>query len=55
MSARKPDTTRGTISFMFLMVLGLVIGIFLKRAQLGLLIGLVLGLLGSSLLRGRRD
>jgi len=53
MAERKPDTTRGTISFVFVIILGLIIGIFLKRVQLGLIIGLVLGLLGSNLLRRR--
>jgi hypothetical protein len=51
--SRKPDGKRATVSFAFLMILGLLIGIFLRRVQLGLLIGLVLGLLGSSLLRRR--
>ena len=53
MAQEKPDGKRRTVSFFFLIVLGLVIGIFLKRVQLGLLIGLVLGLLGSGLLRAR--
>jgi hypothetical protein len=53
MGQEKPDGKRRTVSFFFLIVLGLVIGIFLKRVQLGLLIGLVLGLLGSGLLRTR--
>lgn len=53
MKERKPDTKRGYISFTFVIILGLVIGIFLKRVQLGLIIGLVLGLLGSSLIRRR--
>jgi hypothetical protein len=51
MAERKPDTKRGTISFVFVIILGLIIGIFLKRVQLGLIIGLALGLLGSNLLR----
>jgi hypothetical protein len=53
MPERKPDQTRGTISFFFVILLGLVIGIFIKRVQLGLIIGLALGLLGSSILRRR--
>ena len=53
MAQEKPDGKRRTVSFFFLIVLGLVIGIFLKRVQLGLLIGLVLGLLGSGLLGAR--
>ncbi len=47
MSTKKPDETRGTIAFIFVIVLGLVIGIFIKRVQVGLIIGLALGLLGG--------
>jgi hypothetical protein len=50
---RKPDQGRGFISFGLVIVLALVIGIFLRNVRLGLIIGLVLGLLGSSLLRRR--
>jgi hypothetical protein len=53
MNERKPDKKRATVGFFFAIVLGLVLGIFIKRVQLGLLIGLVLGLLGSNLLRKR--
>ncbi|MFL5741259.1 MAG: hypothetical protein ACJ75B_13635 [Flavisolibacter sp.] len=51
MAERKPDEKRGWISFGFVIILGLVIGIFIRRVQLGLLIGLALGLFGSSLVR----
>jgi hypothetical protein len=53
MAERKPDQARGFISFGLVIVLALVIGIFLRNLRLGLIIGLVLGLLGSSLLRRR--
>ncbi len=53
MAERKPDQTRGFMSFGLLVVIALIIGIFLKNVRLGLLIGLALGLLGSSLLRRR--
>ena len=53
MAERKPDQKRGFVSFTFLIILGLIIGIFIKRVQLGLLIGLALGLLGSTLIRRR--
>ena len=33
MPERKPDQTRGMISFAFLMIPGLIIGIFLRRIQ----------------------
>jgi F0F1-type ATP synthase assembly protein I len=51
MAERKPDQKRGTVAFVFVIVLGLAIGIFIKRVQVGLIIGLVLGLLGSNFLR----
>ena len=53
MSERRPNQARGFISFGFVIVLALIIGIFLRNVRLGLIIGLVLGLLGSSLLRRR--
>ena len=53
MAERKPDQTRGFISFGFVIVLALIIGVFLRNVRLGLIIGLVLGLLGSSLLKKR--
>jgi hypothetical protein len=54
MEERKPDRKRATIGFTFAIVMGLVIGIFIKRVHFGLLIGLVIGLLGSNLMRRRR-
>lgn len=53
MAEKKPDTNRGYIAFAFVILLGYVIGIFLKKVTLGLIIGLVLGLLGSGILRRR--
>ena len=53
MTEKKTDGKRGTITFFFVIILGLVIGIFIRRVQIGLLIGLALGLLGSGLLKRR--
>ena len=53
MAEGKPDKKRATIGFTFAIIIGLVIGIFIKRVHLGLLIGLVLGLLSSNLLKRR--
>lgn len=53
MAERKPDSNRGFIAFAFVIVLGYVLGIFLKKVTLGLVVGLLLGLLGSGLLRRR--
>ena len=54
MAERKPDSNRGYITFVFVILLGYILGIFLKKVTLGLVIGLVLGILGSGLLRRRR-
>ena len=51
MTQRKPDRQRGFISFGLVIIIALIIGIFLKNVRIGLLIGLALGLLGSSLIR----
>lgn len=53
MATKKPDKNRGYIAFVFVILLGYVIGIFLKKVTLGLIIGLMLGLLGSGILRRR--
>lgn len=42
---RKPDTRRGEMAFIFAIVLGLALGIMIKKIRIGLLIGLVLGIL----------
>lgn len=53
MTEKKPNSNRGYIAFVFVILLGYIIGLFLKKVTLGLLIGLMLGLLGSGLLRRR--
>jgi hypothetical protein len=40
---RKPDTKRGDVAFLFAIVIGLVIGVLIKKVRIGILIGLVLG------------
>jgi hypothetical protein len=40
---KKPDTRRGEMAFIFAIVLGLVLGVLIKRVRLGILLGLVLG------------
>jgi hypothetical protein len=42
---RKPSIRRGEMAFIFAIILGLVVGIFIKRIRIGLLIGVVLGLI----------
>lgn len=53
MTEKKPNSNRGYIAFVFVILLGYIIGLFLKKVTLGLVIGLVLGLLGSGLLKRR--
>jgi hypothetical protein len=42
---RKPDLRRGEIAFIFAIVLGLLLGIFIRRIRIGLIIGVALGLI----------
>ncbi|MDP2421097.1 MAG: hypothetical protein Q8M30_07225 [Sediminibacterium sp.] len=44
---------RKKISFFMLVIIGMVIGLFLKNVKVGLLIGLALGLLGGGLLNSK--
>lgn len=44
---------RKKISFFMLVIIGVVVGLFLKNVKIGLLIGLVLGLLGGGLLNSK--
>jgi uncharacterized membrane protein (UPF0136 family) len=53
MIEKKPDEKRGGIAFVFLIIVGLVIGFLIKRVHYGLLIGLALGLFASGILRKR--
>jgi len=53
MAEKKPDSNRGYIAFAFVILLGYVLGFFLKKVTLGLIIGLMLGLLGSGMFRRR--
>lgn len=53
MAEKKPDKGRGYIAFVFVILLGYVLGLFLKKVTLGLIVGLLLGLLGSGLFRKR--
>lgn len=53
MAEKKPDQTRGIMSFALIIIAGIIIGDFLKNVKIGLIIGLALGLLGSGFLRRR--
>ena len=42
---RKPDVRRGEMAFIFAIILGLALGIMIKKIRIGILIGIVLGIL----------
>jgi hypothetical protein len=42
---RKPDVRRGEMAFIFAIILGLALGILIKRIRVGIMIGIVLGFL----------
>ncbi|MEP6748714.1 MAG: hypothetical protein ABJB86_13370 [Bacteroidota bacterium] len=48
------NSSRREIGFVVAIVLGLLLGIFIKRVRVGLLIGLVLGLAAVGMISGRR-
>ena len=41
--AKKPSLRRGETAFIFAIILGLVLGILIKRVRLGILLGLIIG------------
>ncbi len=47
----KRDGKRRGVSFAFLLLLGISLGILFRNVRMGLLIGLALGLLSTALLR----
>jgi hypothetical protein len=46
--------SRREIGFIIAIVLGLLLGVFIKRVRIGLLIGLALGLLAAAMISGRK-
>lgn len=42
---RKPSIRRGEMAFIFAIIIGLVVGILIKRVKIGILIGLALGII----------
>lgn len=49
------DASRRNIAGILAIVLGLAIGLFIKRVRIGLLIGIVLGLIAIMLLKRRQS
>ena len=45
MAEQKPDVRRGEMAFIFAIVLGLAVGILIKKVRIGILVGLVLGII----------
>ena len=45
MAQQRPDVRRGEMAFIFAIVLGLAVGILIKKVRIGILIGLVLGIM----------
>jgi hypothetical protein len=56
MAEKKPDARRGEMAFLVAIVLGVLLGLFIKRIRVGLMIGIALGLLivFTGLLRSTR-
>jgi type IV secretory pathway TrbL component len=56
MTHKKPDARRGEMAFLVAIVLGVLLGVFIKRIRVGLMIGIALGLLivFTGLLRSSR-
>ena len=40
---QKPSVRRGEMAFIFAIILGLVLGVLIKRVRLGIILGLILG------------
>ncbi len=40
---KKPSIRRGEMAFLFAIVLGLVLGILIKKVRLGILLGVIIG------------
>jgi hypothetical protein len=48
---QRSDVTRRNIAGIFAIVLGLALGLFIRRIKIGLIVGIVLGFIVYSLLR----
>ena len=52
---QKKYAPRKKISFVMLIIIGLVIGFAIKKVAIGLIIGIVLGLLASGMVSDKKD
>lgn len=41
---RKPSIRRGEMAFIFAIVIGLAVGVLIKKVRIGIIIGLILGI-----------
>jgi F0F1-type ATP synthase assembly protein I len=53
-SQQQPEIARRNIAAVFALLLGLAIGLFVRRVKIGLIIGIVLGFIAISLFRRPR-
>lgn len=47
----KPNQQRRTITFLFIVLLGYLLGFLIKKVQLGLILGLAFGLMATVFMR----
>ena len=47
---QRPSETRRKLAWIFAISLGLVLGIFIKKLHVGLILGLVIGLMASNMI-----
>ncbi|HMR92333.1 MAG TPA: hypothetical protein PKC69_08460 [Chitinophagaceae bacterium] len=54
--AQKPNIRRGEMAFIFAIILGLALGLLIKRVRLGILLGVIIGgaIVFLGWMRGRR-
>lgn len=51
--SEKPNQTRGTVTFLFIVLLGYLLGFLIKKVQFGLILGLAFGLMATVFMRRR--
>lgn len=50
MNAKGPDKIRGNIAFVLIILAGYILGALIKHVNIGLILGLAIGLLASGIL-----
>jgi hypothetical protein len=53
MNVKQPDRTRGNIAFVIIILLGYGLGLLIKHVNIGLILGLAIGLFATGIL-GKR-